>query len=81
MFQKNTFGQKKFRILCTGSKVPFWQFFIFSKMALLNRCTEVRFASFLSGGFTTMAVINPREGKLTKRTSVDYSGEQIPLNF
>ena len=24
-------------------------------------CTEVRFASFLSGGFTTMAVINPTE--------------------
>ena len=31
----NTFGQKKFRISCTGSKVPFWQFFNFSKMALL----------------------------------------------
>ena len=25
-------------------------------------CTEVRFASFLSGGFTTMAVMNPPEG-------------------
>ena len=23
MLQKNTFGQKKFRISCTGSKVPF----------------------------------------------------------
>ena len=32
--------------------------------------TEVRFASFLSGGFTTMAVINPPERKLVKRTSV-----------
>ena len=37
MLQKNTFGQKKIRISCTGSKVPFWQFFIFSEMALLNR--------------------------------------------
>ena len=35
-----------------------------------RQCTEVRFASFLSGGFTTMAVINPLERKLAKRTSV-----------
>ena len=28
------------------------------------------FASFLSGGFTTMAVINPPEKKLANRTSV-----------
>ena len=41
--------------------------------------TEVRFASFLPGGFTTMhsmhsamAVINPPESKLTKHTSVYY---------
>ena len=33
-----------------------------------EHCTEVRFASFLSGGFTTMAVINPPERKLAKRT-------------
>ena len=32
--------------------------------------TEVRFSSFLSGGFTIMAVINPPEMKLAKRTSV-----------
>jgi hypothetical protein len=31
---------------------------------------EVRFASFLSGGFTTIAVINPPEKTLEKRTSV-----------
>ena len=36
--------------------------------------TEVRFASFLSGGFTTMAVINPPESKLAKRTSVQCTG-------
>jgi hypothetical protein len=34
------------------------------------QCTEVRFASLLSGGFTTMAVINPPEKKLAKLTSV-----------
>ena len=36
-------------------------------------CTEVRFASFLSSGFTTMVVINPPEKKLAKRTSVHWS--------
>ena len=44
--------------------------------ALLHRkvaqCTEVRFASFNSGGFTIMAVINPPERKLAKHTSVQY---------
>ena len=35
-----------------------------------EQCTEVRFASFLSGGFTSMAVINRPERKLEKRTSV-----------
>ena len=40
---------------------------------------EVRFASFLSGGFTTMAVINPPEKKLAKRTSVHW-GVQIWVN-
>ena len=38
----------------------------------------MRFASFLSGEFTTMAVINPPERKLTKRTSVQY---YEPLGF
>ena len=32
--------------------------------------TEVRFASFLSGGFSNMAVINQPERKLAKHTSV-----------
>ena len=42
MHQKNTFGQKKFQISCTGSKVPFWQFFNFAKMALLNLCMKFK---------------------------------------
>ena len=33
-------------------------------------CTEVRFASLLSGENTTIAVINPPEKKLAKPTSV-----------
>ena len=37
-------------------------------------CTEVRYASFLSCGFTTMAVIIPPERKLAKRTFVDCLG-------
>ena len=45
-------------------------FFIF----LSEECTEVRFASFLSCGFTTVAVINPPEKKLAKRTSMEWEG-------
>ena len=33
-------------------------------------CTEVRFASFLSGGFITAIIVNPLERKLAKRTAV-----------
>jgi hypothetical protein len=36
------------------------------------QCTEVCSASLLSGGFTTMAVMNPPEKKLEKRTSVQW---------
>ena len=36
----------------------------------VDRCTEVRFASLLSGGFTTMVVINLMEEKLANSTSV-----------
>ena len=46
-------------------RVRFWQ------------CTEVRFSSFLSGGFTTMAVLNPLEKKLANRTSVQYGHEPL----
>ena len=34
--------------------------------------TEVRFGSFLSGGFITAIVVNPPESKLEKRTSVHW---------
>jgi hypothetical protein len=43
MLQKNTFGQFFFQISYTGLKVPFWQFFNFSKMALLNPCMKFDF--------------------------------------
>ena len=48
------------------------------------RCTEVCFASFLSGGFTTMAGINTPERKLAKRTTVyctdpDFGVQQFVL--
>ena len=36
------------------------------------QCTEVGFASFLSGGFITAIVVNPPERKLVKRTSGQY---------
>ena len=35
------------------------------------QCTEVRFASFLSGGFTTTVVMYPPEKKVENCTSVD----------
>ena len=37
---------------------------------ICRQLTEVRFASFLSGGFITAIVVNPPERKLAKRTSV-----------
>ena len=54
MLQKNTFGQKKFHISCTCSKVPFWQFFNFSKMALLNRC--MKFENFFDQKYSFEAL-------------------------
>ena len=41
------------------------------------QCTEVRFASFLSGGFITAIVVNPLERKLAKRTSVHWSFDNL----
>ena len=41
------------------------------------QCTEVRFASFLSSGFTTMAAINLPDWKLANRTSVQCSLRNI----
>ena len=40
--KKKSFGQKCFWIPCTGSKVPFWQFFNSGKMALLNLCMKFK---------------------------------------
>ena len=40
------------------------------KSGAVDWSTEVRFASFLSGGFITAIVINPPERKLAERTSV-----------
>ena len=37
--------------------------------------TEMRFASFLSGGFITAIVVNPPESKLAKRTSVHWQAQ------
>ena len=42
-------------------------------------CTEVRFAGFLSGGLTIMAVMNPPEKKLEKHTCVQWAADK--MNF
>ena len=39
---------------------------------LSHQCTEVRFTSFLSGGFITAIVVKPPERKLAKHTSVQW---------
>ena len=46
----------------------------------LRLCTEVRFAIFLSRGFTSMAVINQPERKLAKRTSVLWQCQAAKLS-
>ena len=43
MTQKKSFGQFFILNSCTGSKVPFWQFFHSAKMALLNPCMKFKF--------------------------------------
>ena len=45
------------------------------------QCTEVRFDNFLSSGFTTMAVINPPEKKLAKRTSVQCASPLLHCHY
>ena len=44
-----------------------------SSELISTHCTEVRFASFLFSGFTTMAVINSPENRLAKCTFVHWS--------
>ena len=44
------------------------------KVQIWSVHTEMRFSCLLSGGFTTMAVMNPPEKKLANRTSVQCSG-------
>ena len=63
--------------ICMVSKV---ETICFPSGVLAYQCTEVRFASLLSGGFITAIVVNPPERKLAKRTSVhcmfhSYTGE------
>ena len=52
----------------TGEKLSI--FFLFQSIPMAIQCSEVHFASFLSSGFTTMAIMNPLEKKLKNRTSV-----------
>ena len=50
--------------------------FISSKSRPSEQRTEVRFASFLSGGFINALVVNPPERKKAKRTSVQRSAQK-----
>ena len=54
----------------------------FVRVGHSNQCTEVRFASFFSGGFITAIVVNPLERRLTKRTSVQSTaGNYYPKSY
>ena len=45
----------------------------FQEFLPLGYCSEVRFASFLCGGFINATVVNSPERKLAKHTSVYWS--------
>jgi hypothetical protein len=64
MLQKKAFGQKKIQISCTGSKVPFWQFLDFSKMALLDPC--MKFEIFLAKSILLKHYENGKKKKYPK---------------
>ena len=52
-------------------RLPVLSYYDSSSSGIISdHLTEVRFASFLSGGFTSMALMNPPEKKLEKRISV-----------
>ena len=59
--------QQFFTLSSSALKMPTWDlnsahiFEILPSSRYEDQCTEVRFASLLSGGFTTTAVINPPE--------------------
>jgi hypothetical protein len=57
-------------VMCSGQKMNFGKILVKLDIA---QCTEMRFASFLSGVFTSMAVINPPESKLAKCSDLDGS--------
>ena len=40
LLQKNAFGPINFQLSCMGSKVPFWQFFIFFQNGTLEPMHE-----------------------------------------
>ena len=54
---------------------------VWKHLGKLQQCREMRFATFLSGGFITMVVINPPEKKLAKHTSVQCRNLFTTLNF
>ena len=58
-----------FKAIDTGliiSIVDIRNLLLYKRSLFIWQHTEVCFASFLSGGFTPMAVINPQERKLAK---------------
>ena len=64
-----------------SSRVVTWNLTRAEVHSFLKQCTEVHFASLLSGGFITAIVVNSPEKKLGKRTSVQCCEIFSQLNF
>ena len=58
--QNKSLGQINFWIPCTGSKVPFWQFFNSGKMALLNPCMEFNYNAKMNKFFFILQLWDPK---------------------
>ena len=59
-------------------EIKYVQLLPISQIAI-PECTEVRFVSFLSGGFITAIVVNPLERKLAKRRPKDSCVKNFKL--
>jgi hypothetical protein len=58
-----------------------FEFQIFNLNYNFDHCTELRFASFFSGGYITAIVVNSPERKFAKRTSVHCTDKKWTKTF
>ena len=70
----------KISTMVNGTLLNFGKRYEDNLRVIFDQCTKVRFVSFLSGEFTTMAVISPPERKLAKHTSVQWPRLHLGLD-